>query len=272
MKKFNDVGYIIYRDDGEPFSGTDSGHVHLAIVKFDEEDSYRNGTELCNIAWQTSRDFDHWYAPSLKISTRGAGAEDWTTLDRAHKIVGFILKHFGYNVDLEIINKFPDSDAISEAKWEIKRGKVHYEYDPYWDALTPEVLVHIGLPSLNIRRVIRDGRDDNGVVLVSERLDDSFELWEANPAQRWLGDTVAATVKDAKAQLFELVTQESGRITAGMPTDIAFPREKDAYLAAAQAWLGGGMPVRVKSTGHPTPSDLRILTDVRARWHNKIQY
>lgn len=278
-KNFKGIGYVAYRSDGTIYDRTDYGHIHLSIVKFDKEDTWRNGDEYVNLYWQTDKpsygDYEadklHWYGTSLKVHPFGSLA-DYDVLEKAWEVVRNITKYFGYSVTYnEVVRQLPDSAAVEQAWYELDRGKNHYGYEPYWNALTPEILVHIGFPSLNIPRVVKDGRDEHGYVLEEDRLPDNIRVWRAKYNGVYLGETKAVDAREAKNNLFVAINDEIGRLESGQPK-IAFPKDKEKYIAAATGWFENGFPVMDANVSFPTPTDLVTLTSLTQRWHGKTQY
>jgi len=265
MKKFHDVGYRPYRKDSGSYSDR-YGHFIIQLVGLRTEDVYGSTDTLAEVSWQSyapmSDEPPYWTQPSIDFKSWGA-RQYWESYDKGHKVLTFLARHFGFSVSTENLRGLPSEEAVSECKYEINQGKAVYGYDPHFGSLTPEVLVYIGLPTLGIRRVAKDGRSDLLYVPVDDIYAEGMDVWSAKVDGVYLGETLAFDEQAAKRNmLWDVAGPEANRIRLGdRPLKICFPRDGEAYVKAFIEWQEIGMPVSCGCIGNPSITSLEELLD-----------
>jgi len=272
MKKFHDVGYYAYRNDG---GSREHGLLKFKFVKIG--DNYHNGDVLFTLGWQTCNDHQYWYGTRLSFGTGiGTTNREFENVQYAVKIVGFIIKHYGFELSQEILRGLPELGWIEEAKYELAKAK-EFSWEGMYRQLTPELLVYLGLPSLNIPRVIRDDRADGKYVEIDKLAAPELSTWIA----KHNGVTLATTVVDGSSEGYYLAQDTLENLafhevqlvngTAQGRTTWVWPYEKEQYLKAYVEWVQNNRPVSVLHQA-PSFSPMEILLDRYNRWLHVVKY
>ena len=160
-----------------------------------------------------------------------------------------------------------------EAKRQIVKSKRDY-YGSSWNQLIPEVVLYVGLPSLNIPRIVRDYRTGE-YVLPEDRLPRGVNSWTAKVDGYYgfyLGSCLADGEQEAKKIfLHEVINNEVERIHDHRPLQIVSRESAEIYEEKFREWQECGMPVYEKEVGYPEVTDMAELLDPRARWHDEIK-
>lgn len=289
MKKFNDVGYIAMRVDSD---NRHYGHFRLEFVLIDEE-GRRDGVRIASIQWQTDNDyptehrqFPYWYGASLDVGTGNRSHTDQLEhMERGMEVLKFVVKHFGYSVPREILADMPEANAMRQARESLADSK-RWSYDGFYPRMQPEVLVWIGMPSLNIPRVVWDKRFGKTVPAEQVESPNLFRWRAVADFDNWIGTGLAGDHSSAQDAVEEEVRAELAKIEfltgtnqvdhehrSKLELKWCWGHNKAKYVEVAHEWLNSGRPVIGTGAYAPKVSPLMDLLDCYSRYNSvRAQY
>lgn len=289
MKKFDNVGYRPYREDSGRTGSGNYGTLGFEFLLFggdEEERPYGDGDELVSLTWGTQLEYRRkgqvdspfWYSASWSFGSmsRYPSGDAIENAKLGINVAKYVEKWFGFYVPENVAMVLPDN--IAEVAAILKKERESY-YDGYTRGLDPHVLVYLGLPALNIPRVVNDFRVHR-VIKVDDMLDTEVCEWIARSYYDLHdrdGTFMCSVLAPNQEEALEIAKVEvKGEVAALTATDFrgrstprpkwTLPQDKDKYLEAAKKWFEMPSVYRMPGPRAPEVTPIEQLLDASARY------